>query len=106
MGRKWTLQQRKAFGEMMAQRRAAKKAVVSKTLVEVLAPQKQDESLSKTDQKFESLRPGWYDFVKDGDWVRMCKNCGDGFRTRLEFNAFCSPNCRNAFLKLHETRGA
>ena len=62
--------------------------------------------LSKTDQKFWSLRPGYYDFTKDGQWGRKCRNCHEDFVTRLEHNRFCSPNCRNEWLTRHETRGA
>lgn len=54
-------------------------------------------TLSRTDQKFDEDRPGWYIFgkeVKDGN----CWTCGKPFKTQLEMNRFCSTKCKNEYL--------
>jgi hypothetical protein len=64
------------------------------------------ESTGGTDEAFELRRPGFYEFCVSGSWDRGCRRCGKKFRTRLEMNDFCSPECRGEFLERFARRGA
>jgi protein-arginine kinase activator protein McsA len=56
------------------------------------------QELSVTDKLFDADRPGWYIFGAETK-ERGCWKCGDTYETRLEMNKFCSPACKNLYLK-------
>ncbi len=69
----------------------------SEAPVEVVIPERATMRLTKTDEKFEDQRPGYWiygiEVIK-----RECWKCGDKFETRLEMNKFCSPQCKEKWL--------
>ena len=54
-------------------------------------------NLTRTDRKFENDRPGYYIFGVEVN-ERECWKCGEGFKTRMELNKFCSVKCKNEWL--------
>src|SRR5712671_5322132 len=62
-------------------------------------------SLNETDSLFDDAMPGYYIFSdierthdKMGEPLQ-CWKCGKKFTTRLELNRFCSPVCKDNFLR-------
>lgn len=61
---------------------------------EQLAPR---TGLTRTDQMFEDLKPGYYVFGNDV-LEKECSNCGKSFETKLRFLRFDSPECQDKAL--------
>ncbi len=53
----------------------------------------------RTDRLFEEAKPGYYLFEWGEPWERKCWRCWAEYSTRLELNKFCSPACKEAWLK-------
>jgi protein-arginine kinase activator protein McsA len=60
--------------------------------------QKARVDLSVTDQAFDAAKPGYFIFREKSE-ERKCWNCSDTFETKLELNKFCSPKCKEEFLR-------
>ena len=61
------------------------------------APIVTQSGMTRTDALFEARKPGYYIF--EALRSRKCWQCGDNFDTRLDLNKFCSPDCKDNYLK-------
>jgi hypothetical protein len=65
-------------------------------------PKAKDDSCggtqTSTDALFHQYKPDWYLGEKES-WSRRCWRCGERYSTRLELNKFCSPDCKNEYLR-------
>lgn len=57
-------------------------------------------NLNKTDQSFETHKPGYYKFEEEESEPRICvkEGCYKKYRTRLNLLRFCSWGCKEGFL--------
>ena len=96
--------------ELMRKKRAAEKALrdsedarggaidASDATLDVRPfPEAVQVTLTRTDRKFETDRPGYYIFGVEVN-ERECWKCGEGFKTRMELNKFCGPKCKDEWL--------
>lgn len=55
--------------------------------------------LTRTDQLFENLKPGYYRFSDDTRTI-ACLQCGKQFKTHLKLLRQCSPKCMREMITI------